>query len=327
VDTEQSTLGQVAGVRIASAARSDGRPELAEQITRAAWDTYGSEDATGPLATSLIDSMLANGNIDGAVHFVQQELPTDATFFRELDYNSDGQITSTETLFLWLQTNQTQLDKDSDGFITPEDVGEAVWNFVADADQDEDGSIDGREYVRALFSASFARFDVNRDGQLSRDEWSSGLFLRLDTDGDGNVTKEEFLDRRALGPQGPDFGPRAPALTPEEKFAQNDVDGDGQVSMDEADDRFWESIAELDVNGDDVLDLTEYEQGLKRRAMERAARFFAMMDTNADGQASEDEAPSASWEDWLRFDANGDGMLNKEEFLESQRQSGYQNGD
>jgi Ca2+-binding EF-hand superfamily protein len=319
VDTEQSTLGQVAGVRIASAARSDGRPELAEQITQAAWNAYGSGDDTEPLAASLIESMLANGNIDGAVHFVQQVLPNDSDFFRKRDHDADGQLTSTEVLEFWNPRRRSLLDEDFDGLITQEETGEAIWSFLSDADQDEDGSIDHREWFRSLLSAIFARFDVNRDGQLSRDEWSSGLFGPLDMDGDGNVTKEEFLDRPALGPQGPDFSPRASALTPEEKFAQNDVDGDGQVSIDEADDQFWESIAEFDRDGDGVVDLAEHEQGLQQRAMERATQFFDMMDTNSDGQASEEEGRCRSWAEWIRYDANRDNMLSKEEFLESQK--------
>jgi hypothetical protein len=116
-------------------------------------------------------------------------------------------------------------------------------------------------------------------------------------------------------------------MTPAEKFANNDLDSDDRVTADEADETFWESIVEFDLNGDHVVNLSEYKQGLQQRNIERAARFFDMMDTNSDGQASEDEAPSAMWSKWIRFDANGDNMLSKEEFLESQKHRDDQEDD
>lgn len=51
-------------------------------------------------------------------------------------------------------------------------------------------------------AASFERFDTNRDGAISREEWTAGetrRFRRIDTNHDGVVTRAEFLaDRRRV---------------------------------------------------------------------------------------------------------------------------------
>ena len=88
--------------------------------------------------------------------------------------------------------------------------------------------------------------------------------------------------------------------------------------MEESDEDFWESIAEFDVNGDHAVDRIEYNRGLRKLALEKVHRFFLRMDKNSDGHASQDEAPSLLWKRWITFDTNGDGMLDIEEYVQSQ---------
>jgi Ca2+-binding EF-hand superfamily protein len=254
------------------------------------------------------------------VKFVQQDLSPESDCYRELDRNSDGKLTSTELRGFWLQSHFAKIDKNADDILTQDDTGEALWHFVADADLNEDGKIVQDERRQAFLPVFFIRLDRNEDGQISDEEIGSNAFVRrLDGNGDGTVTESEFIEAfasRGVGVRTPRF-PVQP-LTPEEEFTQNDQDANDHVSIDEAAEKFWKSIAEFDVNEDNAVDLTEYEQGLRKRKLEKAERFFSQMDRNSDGQASQDEVPSRLWERWHGFDSNGDQTLNKDEFMKAQ---------
>jgi hypothetical protein len=271
-----------------------------------------------PLAPDLIATILANEGLVAVIQFVQEHSPAGSELLQQGDYNTDGEITGTELLAFWNPENFAHLDKNSDNVITVDETGEAAWRFVADADHDEDGCF---KLGHGKYSSDFARFDVDRDGQLSEDEWSSGPFDRFDADGNGKLSKTEFIEGKQSPIRRPDpiTGPPAPPLTPKEKFASNDMDGDNQVTADEADGDFWGSIVEFDLDGDNAVDLTEYEQGLQQRNLDRAEKLWPDMDKDSDGLAGQEDVPSALWGDWIRFDTNGDNLLSKEEFLESQK--------
>jgi Ca2+-binding EF-hand superfamily protein len=182
-----------------------------------------------PLAPDLIATILANEGLEAVAQFVQEQSAAGS----QRDYNSDGEITSTELLAFWDPETFAHLDKNSDNVITVDETDEAAWRFVADADHDEDGCID---LLHASHSVSFMRRDVDRDGQLSEHELSSEPFDRYDKDGDGKISKTEFIEGRQsqIRRLGPITDPPTPPLTPEQKFANNDLDSDGQASEDEA---------------------------------------------------------------------------------------------
>ena len=102
--------------------------------------------------------------------------------------------------------------------------------------------------------AMFEAFDLNADGQVTReevDQFRADRFAEIDTNGDGTVSQEEFVAHAQA---------RA-AERAAERFAALDADGDG-------------------VLGPDVL-----------ASMPRGD-MFARMDQNGDGVITEDEVSS-----------------------------------
>jgi hypothetical protein len=87
------------------------------------------------------------------------------------------------------------------------------------------------------------------------------------------------------------------------------------VTSDEAGEEYWETIAPFDADGNGAVDSEEHQGGLRVQAVAKSRQFFAKMDRNSDGQASSDEVPSGLWERWKSFDANGDDLLNEDEFM------------
>jgi len=325
-EANDSPEGQEFVISLARELVMNSRPELAEQVARAAWAVYGNEHATADLISTLVRTILTNGDIEAVVNFVQQELSSESDAFHELDRNSDGQITSSEVSNFWSTRHVTRIDENGDGIVTQDDTGEALWYFVSDADLNKDGSIVQTEYRRLSRLPFFTRLDVNGDGQISSEEIGQrAFFSRFDTNNDGTISEEEFFNTLPPERVGGRLGSFTQQLTPEEQFAQSDQDGDARVSMDEANEEFWASIAEFDTNEDNAIDLLEYEEGLQQRKLEKAERFFTNMDRNSDGQASQDEVPARLWERWRRFDSNGDQTLNRDEFMKSQTAKGTTN--
>lgn len=100
-----------------------------------------------------------------------------------------------------------ELDADSSGEITAEDLESARTERFATMDTDGDGSISEAEFIAKAqataeerAAAMFARLDADGDGVLSQDVLQSRsrgrdperMISRLDTDDSGGVSAEEF---------------------------------------------------------------------------------------------------------------------------------------
>ncbi|MBY0420903.1 MAG: hypothetical protein K2Q06_01280 [Parvularculaceae bacterium] len=99
-------------------------------------------------------------------------------------------------------------DKNGDGFITREELGERGDRLFAEADANKDGKL-SRDELRAFHEARRAEHekrvfpDANGDGAVTRDEWAKGAgqrFDELDANKDGKLTPDEV--RRAGPPPG-----------------------------------------------------------------------------------------------------------------------------
>lgn len=212
------------------------------------------------------------------------------------------------------------LDKNSDGQLTAEEVGEDRKRFferlVRVGDQNSDGKLSAEEFQKASrsddrpveaprgnpgqergdrpnFEERFKQLDTNGDGKVSREEVPEGvkqylnpLFDRL---GKNEITKEEFLKARGqLGGQGRPAGgdkgiPGGGA--PEEFFKRLDTNNDGKLTLDEAPERgrpFVERLLQKAGKGNDGSVSRE-------EFMAAASRFQG--ERRGDGERKPEDAP------------------------------------
>lgn len=110
-----------------------------------------------------------------------------------------------------------------------------------------------------------AALDKDRNGELSAEEINSAsdALKKLDRDGDGKLTQREFMPPR------PEGAPTASGMQGGmERFMaylmQQDKNGDGKLSKEEAPERMRENFAQVDANGDGQADEKELRQMAER---------------------------------------------------------------
>ncbi len=112
------------------------------------------------------------------------------------------------------------------------------------------------------------------------------------------------------------IGAAAYAKGPKGDFSRFDKDGDGKVAISELDARHKEFLAKADKDGDGYVTKDEMDALHKDRMAEHQARRFP--DANNDGSVDRREFEDAAREKFDKLDANGDGLISKEE-MDAQR--------
>ena len=143
-----------------------------------------------------------------------------------------------------------RFDQDDDGLVSMAEFPSAAQRFDR-LDANGDGYIDASEAPsphrvgRRRAGKMFARFDEDKDGRLSQEEFHGPdeRFAQLDADGDGFLSKAELA--QGMGRSGP---------------ARDDADNDGRVSLEEFSGPS-EVFDRLDTNGDGYLDRDERRRG------------------------------------------------------------------
>ena len=198
--------------------------------------------------------------------------------FKEQDKNGDGKVSREE--FPGSDEMWKGLDKNGDGAITPEEIEASM--------KDAPPGLPGDKGK----GGAFGRFDKNRDGKVSREEFpgSDEMFKSLDKDGDGFLEAKELeglkpkqFDAKGAKGKKPGEGdkPREPAMPPPPG---------GEMPAGPM-------------------------PGGEMPGASGAGAFgglFAALDKNRDGKISRDEFPGSD-EDWKRLDANGDGWITPDE--------------
>jgi Ca2+-binding EF-hand superfamily protein len=215
-------------------------------------------------------------------------------------------------------------DKDGDGAVSREELAStAADERFARLDADGDGRVTEEEFRGALAGRVLGhmafRADADRDGALTRAEWSAFL-AELDEDGDGTLELRHHRHR----------GPAAEGDETQRVFP-GDADGDGAFETDEAEALF----ARFDANGDGVVSEEElpsgpgpgrhgrFHHGPRGRHGDPAA-FLGRLDTDGDGSVSRAEwdahvegrgeaRAERHGEMFERLDADSDGALSREE--------------
>lgn len=177
---------------------------------------------------------------------------------------------------------------------------------------------------------SFSALDQNSDGAITLDEikaFGSAQFTKTDTNGDGFLDADELLAAAKTHRGGKDR-PVPDADNVDAMVAnlmqRGDSNGDGMISPDEAKGRFAENFDKIDSNADGSIDADELKAALLKRGeamanrpapQERIARLIARADADGDGMLNRDEAtPPKSGRMFDKLDTNGDGSVTKAEW-------------
>ncbi len=113
-------------------------------------------------------------------------------------------------------------------------------------------------------------------------------------------------------------GPGGGPPSPDRLFEMLDLNEDGEITREEAENAREARFEAADTNGDGLLSPEEMTAAREARAAERQQRHFAKLDTNEDGLLSQEEmaaSPRAQRREGMfdRVDENGDGKITRAE--------------
>jgi len=191
--------------------------------------------------------------------------------------------------------------------------------FLSCAAQLAAGEFPKADQVRAAFSA----IDVNRNGLLGQAEWDRASFALFRA---ADKNKNDFIDRDELA---------ASTLAPD-TFRRADLNNDDRLSITEFAQQRRALFEICDIDRTDDLSFVEFElfivmervgwvdanQNGRIEISELSAsliRAFVALDLDRDGALTSAEAEYMRAEAFKRYDANQDGKLSREEFVEGYR--------
>jgi Ca2+-binding EF-hand superfamily protein len=214
-----------------------------------------------------------------------------AARFRTWDRNGNGVLEKGE--YPGVPGNFRALDVDANGVLSLSEFIHRGPHVPADDDQPGLVAAPG-----AGFADPFTIMDTNRDGVISRGEWTgtAANFNITDRNNDRQVSRDEFGNTPQ--PNSPDW-----------KFGSLDTNNDGWVTRTEwVDDRV--SFDRIDRDNDGRISWAEYQN--PPSADDAAGRFDAL-DRNNDGVLSRAEWIGQNWA-FHRVDRNGDRVVTWREY-------------
>jgi len=242
----------------------------------------GDEVRPGARKPAYAGNIVRDWNLDGTIN---QQDAVISQRFNSFDRNSDGSITADE----WRAANTdsglfNRLDVNRDRALTIAEYAQS--NGAADAQG-------GPRYM-------FTNVDRNRDGWITRNEWSMDDrdFTRLDVNRDNRISQYEFQSYSNANANG--------VIQPNNRFVALDTNRDGLITWNE-----WRGTegeyVRLDTNGDVRLNPAEFDGN------PNGPNRFATLDTNRDGFVTRDEW---KWSDgsFYRMDTSSDNRLSRMEF-------------
>lgn len=123
--------------------------------------------------------------------------------------------------------------------------------------------------------------------------------------------------------QGPGMGKDMGRGGPKMDFATLDVDGSGEITVEDLEAKRAERFAQFDTDGDGTVTQEEFIAHAQAQAGERAAEMFARLDADGDGTLSRDVlegrmngGPNPRL--ITRLDTDGSGGVSEEEFEAAQ---------
>jgi Ca2+-binding EF-hand superfamily protein len=249
-----------------------------------------------------VDSLFRKGDLDGDGKIDRQE------FIRMMFPASAVALTKLQKAYKCIHDIKVAFrkhDSDGDGHISRMEL-KGVMNGFSDADveavfalgdKDQSGGIDYQEFIGLMMPSAVASV-TKLAGQFRTVGDVKVAFKRFDLNGDGQISRQELKSGMRLGDADLDS-----------VFAMGDLDGDGEINLGEfihlmcplaanALSRFRNSFSSIedvvssfkhiDSNGDGAICQQELSVGLnsygKKFTTEEINSMFAMADVNADGE-------------------------------------------
>jgi Ca2+-binding EF-hand superfamily protein len=208
-----------------------------------------------------------------------------------------------------------RFDKNSDGVIDSAEI-----DAVLKDRGDRFGRL-GEHFQKRLM----ARWDGNRDGKATKDEFLAGVKMRFaafDLNNDGKITDDDLppmmRGRNVLkGDDGqpPAFGPGArrrggPMLG---ELRQADTNKDGIITLDEALARATARFETLDKSKDGSIDQADFDAVRNEMNAYRTQRFLHRFGADQDGKVTREQFYKVAKERFALRDLNNDGKLDRED--------------
>ena len=318
--------------------RSDMAPASFARLDRNHDGVVTRDEFANPLPLGSAEARFGDLDLNGNGIIERNEWRGEALSFDAVDRNRDNRVTVDEYVNQptgygygqgTLQSRFAQLDRNHNGVINRGEWRGETLSFDA-VDRNGDNRITLDEYVNQTtdgygnnygtgtnnMQARFARMDRNRDGVVSRGEWSdSTSFRTVDRNNDGVVTLREYLNAPVVYEQPSAYNPsygNDQYTTSRSAFADLDRNGSGFIER-----REWPydltQFDAMDRNGDGRLTRYEYDasaQGATRGTSEE----FRRLDLNGDGVITRREWTGSALT-FDNYDRNRDGVVSRDEFL------------
>lgn len=203
-----------------------------------------------------------------------------------------------------------RLDKNSDGFIDAAEI---------------EAALAGRRGMSGQMGQRLIhRFDENRDGKVTRDEFTNDLkkrFAQADLNNDGKISDDDLppmmRGRNVLaGDRGPGMMGRRGGQGGDMGLAWlkgADANKDGVITLDEALAEGQKRFAPLDRNKDGTIDQADFDAMRKEMVEYRVKRFIHRYSADKDGRISRDQFFKEASERFALADLNNDGRITRDE--------------
>ena len=210
--------------------------------------------------------------------------------------------------------NFARLDRNSDGVI---DAAELEASFVERMSQ-RHGHMGRSEGGVGKGERMLRRFDGNRDGKVTREEFNTHVgkrFAQMDLNNDGRISDDDLppmmRGRNALGEGG---GMGRGRGGPMMGFVRGaDANKDGMIALEEAQAQAGKMFSQLDRTKDNVIDKADFD-ALEKETMDyRIKRFIHQYGGDKDGKVTREQFDKVAKERFAQMDFNNDGRVTRDE--------------
>jgi Ca2+-binding EF-hand superfamily protein len=209
-----------------------------------------------------------------------------------------------------------RLDKNSDGFIDATEIetalagrmgrgqgmrGQMGQRLIQRFDENRDGKVTKEEFANYL-KKQFARADLNNDGRIGDDDLPPMMRGRNALSGDGGMMMGRGGRRGGMGGE-PGFSWLRGA----------DANKDGVITQDEAIGEGMKRFTQLDRTKDGAVDQADFDAMRKDMADYRVKRFIHRFGADRDGKVSREQFFKEAAERFALADLNNDGRITRDE--------------